>query len=100
ALVAARRISDWHGPVLAQETLTSFIAEGHLMRHVRRMRKVYGDRRTALLHALARHCGGAVSPIPGEAGLHLAARLTAPHRANVMVARAAEQGVKLQALQS
>lgn len=100
ALVAARRITDFHGPVLAQETLTSFIAEGHLMRHVRRMRKVYGERRATLLQALASHCGDRLIPIPGEAGLHLAARLAAPFRANVVVARAVEQGLKLQALQS
>jgi GntR family transcriptional regulator/MocR family aminotransferase len=100
ALIAARRISDWHGPVLAQETLTAFIAEGHLMRHVRRMRKVYGGRRATLLHALTRHCGDRLVPIPGEAGLHLSARLAAPLRANVVVARAAAQGVRVKALQS
>jgi GntR family transcriptional regulator/MocR family aminotransferase len=100
ALIAARRITDLHGPVLAQETLTGFIAEGHLMRHVRRMRKVYGERRATLLQALVRHCGDRLIPIPGEAGLHLAARLAGPLRANAVVARAAEQGLKLQALQS
>ena len=41
------------------------------------MRKVYGDRRTALLEALARHCSDRLQPIAGEAGLHLAAELTA-----------------------
>jgi len=99
ALVAAKQIADWHGPVLAQDTLTAFIAEGHLARHVRRMRKVYGERRSALLEAMARHCGDWLTPLPGEAGLHLAARLTSPVRAEAIVARAAERGVRVQDLQ-
>lgn len=99
ALVAAKQIADWHGPVLAQDTLTAFIREGHLARHVRRMRKVYGERRSALLDALARHCGDRLTPVPGEAGLHLAARLAAPVRAGAVVAEAAKRGVRVQALQ-
>jgi GntR family transcriptional regulator/MocR family aminotransferase len=100
ALVAAKRIADWHGPVLAQDTLTAFIAEGHLARHVRRMRKVYGERRLILLEAIARHGGDWLAPIPGEAGLHLAARLTGPLRAQTVVARAAGHGVHVQDLRS
>jgi GntR family transcriptional regulator/MocR family aminotransferase len=99
ALVAAKQIADWHGPVLAQDTLTAFIKEGHLARHVRRMRKVYGERRAMLLKALDRHCGKRLSPIPGEAGLHLAARLPAALRANAVIAEAARRGVGLQSLQ-
>lgn len=100
ALVAAKQIADWHGPVLAQDTLTAFITEGHLARHVRRMRKVYGERRSVLLEAMARHGGDWLTPIPGEAGLHLAARLAGPLRADAVVARAAERGVHVQNLQS
>lgn len=99
ALVAAKQIADWHGPVLAQDTLTAFIAEGHLARHVRRMRKVYGERRAALLQALADHGRGWLTPIPGEAGLHLAARVAGSIRADALVARAATLGVRLQSVQ-
>src|SRR5262249_49635926 len=66
ALVRAKRLTDWHGPVLAQDTLAPFIAEGHLARHVRKMRRIYGERRAVLLSALARHCAGRVMPIPSE----------------------------------
>lgn len=44
ALASAREHSDWHGPAIEHATLAAFIAEGHLARHVRRMRKVYADR--------------------------------------------------------
>src|SRR5262249_54566255 len=66
ALIRAKQLTDWHGAVLAQDTLAAFIAEGHLARHVRKMRRVYGERRAALLEALTRHCGEALQPLPGE----------------------------------
>lgn len=99
ALVAAKQVADWHGPVLAQDTLTAFIAEGHLARHIRRMRKVYGERRAALLDAIAKHCPEWLSPIPGEAGLHLAVRLQRPVRASTVVAKAAHHGIHVHAVQ-
>ena len=40
ALVAAKRASDGENPPLPQEALALLIAEGHLARHVRRMRRV------------------------------------------------------------
>jgi len=46
ALVAAKRFSDWHSPVPEQDTLAAFIAEGHLARYIRKMRKVYEVRRS------------------------------------------------------
>lgn len=48
AFVMAKRFSDWHSPILEQETLAAFIAEGHLARHIRKMRKIYEERRNVL----------------------------------------------------
>jgi GntR family transcriptional regulator / MocR family aminotransferase len=98
ALVGAKQLTDWHGPVLAQDTLAAFITEGHLARHVRKMRKVYGDRRATLLQALARHCGDRLAPIPAVAGLHVAARLAGSVRSGTLVARAADAEVGLESL--
>ena len=98
ALTAAKQLGDWHGDVLAQDTLAAFIAEGHLVRHVRRMRHVYAQRREALLEALARHAGDRLLPIPSNAGLHLAARLTAPVSATALQAQAMAVGIRPEAL--
>ena len=73
ALVAARRLSDWHSAVHEQDTLAAFIAEGHLARHVRRMREIYGVRRERLLDGLQKHFTRWLEPLPSAAGLHLAA---------------------------
>ena len=73
ALVAAKQLSDWNAPLVAQETLAAFIAEGHLARHVRKMRRLYGERREILQDALDRFCGDRLQVIGIGAGLHLAA---------------------------
>ncbi|WP_390347732.1 PLP-dependent aminotransferase family protein [Variovorax boronicumulans] len=95
ALVRARELADWHGPVLGQEALAAFIAEGHLARHIRRMRKLYGARRSALLDALARHGAGWLEAIPSDAGLHLSAWLHGGARDHAVVERAAAAGITL-----
>lgn len=97
ALLSARQLMDWHVPILAQETLAAFIAEGHLARHVRKMRSVYEQRRRALLAALERYAGNRIKPIPGLAGLHLAARLDS-HDADRLAAGAAATGIGLETL--
>ena len=95
ALVRMRELADWHSPVLGQDALADFIAEGHLARHIRRMRKVYGERRRALLEALVRHGADLFEAIPSQAGLHLSARLHAPLRADLLARRATEAGITL-----
>ena len=95
ALVRSRELADWHGPVLGQEALAAFIAEGHLARHIRKMRKLYGARRTALLEALSRHGAGRLATIPSSAGLHLSARLHGDTRDFTVVERAAAAGITL-----
>ncbi|WP_233839894.1 PLP-dependent aminotransferase family protein [Dyella sp. 2HG41-7] len=98
AFVNAKHQTDWHGDVLAQDTLAAFIAEGHLVRHVRHMRKVYAERRDALLDAITRHAKERLRPWPSDAGLHLAANLFASKDATTLHARAAEHGINLESL--
>ena len=95
ALAMAKELADWHCDVPAQDTLAAFIAEGHLARHVRKMRKVYGERRDALLEALARH---GLAAWPSDAGLHLSAKLPRGVRAAPLVERAAAAGIRLEGL--
>ena len=95
ALTAAKQCADWHCPVPLQDTLAAFIAEGHLARHVRKMRGVYGQRRELLLTHLRRDFDGLLAPVASSAGLHLAAYATArlDIRALAAAARGAEVGI-------
>lgn len=98
ALVAAKQAADWHCAVLSQDTLAAFIAEGHLVRHVRRMRRIYGERRQALLEALARHFKGQLDVLPSDSGLHIACIWKGAGRMGALVPRAHEAGIRLQSI--
>jgi GntR family transcriptional regulator / MocR family aminotransferase len=68
-LCAARAISGRHGSTLEQRVLARFIDEGHLARHVRRMRALYHERQTVLLDACRRHLGGRLQLERADSGL-------------------------------
>ena len=75
--VAVRYSMDIFPPYLYQEVLTDFINEGHFTRHLRKMRQVYRERRTALVESLDREfpsCEG-FDVHGAEAGMHLAMTL-------------------------
>ena len=99
ALAAAKQLSDWHAPLILQDALAAFIAEGHLARHVRKMRRIYGERRDILEANLARFCGGGVRIAGIGAGLHLAAELDPSIPAAGLIDRARESSVALDPMQ-
>lgn len=75
ALRAARSLSDLHGAHAPQAALAELMADGSLARHVRRVLRMYRERRERLVAALDRELAGALTVIPASAGLHLAAWL-------------------------
>jgi GntR family transcriptional regulator/MocR family aminotransferase len=90
AFLAMRRSIDVGLPRLEQMVLADFIAEGHFTRHIRRMRTLYAERRTALLEA--------ARDLPLEldvphTGLHLIGWLPDGVGDRAVALRAAEQGV-------
>jgi GntR family transcriptional regulator / MocR family aminotransferase len=58
-----------------QVAVAGFIAEGHLLRHVRRLRTEYAERRRVLEQMIQRHLGERAEIFPAIAGLHLAVGL-------------------------
>jgi GntR family transcriptional regulator/MocR family aminotransferase len=92
-LTAAKLLSDGRTSLTAQIALAAFIGEGHLTRHVRRMRRIYGDRRKALLEGIAGTPAGWLAPYPSAAGLHLSLRLPGEVDPKALLAAAAELGV-------
>jgi GntR family transcriptional regulator/MocR family aminotransferase len=60
---------------LEQRALALFIAEGHLERHLVRVRAHGSERQAALLDILARELGTVVSARPAAAGSHLVVRI-------------------------
>jgi GntR family transcriptional regulator/MocR family aminotransferase len=70
----AKWINDRHTPTLEQLALAEFLGEGHLDRHVRRMRRLYGHRREVLVDALTRHFGGDAAVCGDAAGMSVMVR--------------------------
>jgi GntR family transcriptional regulator/MocR family aminotransferase len=79
------------GQILTQAVLADFIAEGHFVSHIRRMRGVYAERREALLTAIRHEFGDALPVHDGASGLHLVLGLP-PSSDDVAAAEAALTG--------
>jgi GntR family transcriptional regulator / MocR family aminotransferase len=94
-VAALRSTTVRHPPVLEQAVLAAFIAEGHLGRHVRRMREVYAERRGVLVEAAAEHLGDLLTLSAVEAGLQTAGLLAPGLRAGQVVRAAAEREVEV-----
>ncbi|HLO92710.1 MAG TPA: aminotransferase class I/II-fold pyridoxal phosphate-dependent enzyme, partial [Burkholderiaceae bacterium] len=70
-LARLRAVLDRHSACMDQQVMADFIAQGHFLRHVRRMRRAARERRDALLDAWGRHIDSLGLPLPPpEAGLH------------------------------
>ncbi len=85
-LLALRLGVDFHPPSLDQAILCDFMTEGHLGRHIRRMRDMYASRLAALQHQARRYLAGLLDVSPVQAGLNTAGFLR-----NGMVSRQAEE---------
>ena len=95
AFQGAKALSDRHSPGEAQEVLARFIADGHLLRHLRRMRELYQQRQQVLIDALAKASRGAWQLQPSEQGLHLIHEPAGTRSDVPLSARAREMGVYL-----
>ncbi len=95
AFAAARALADRHAPGEAQAVLARFIAEGHLLRHLNRMRELYPQRQRVLIDALAAATDGGVQLAPAEQGLHLLLEAPAGRSDLALSAQALQAGVVL-----
>lgn len=73
-----------------QAALSSFMAEGYFTRHIARMRKLYGKRRSLLVAALAETFGDRLSVHAPPGGLQITANLPERVPAKIFSAQAAQ----------
>ena len=95
AISNAKLHSDWHNPELIQRAVAEFINQGHLFRHIHKMRAIYRKRYEALLTAISRHCADKLRVIPIHGGVHVTAILHDNYDAEVVAEKASLQGVSL-----
>jgi GntR family transcriptional regulator / MocR family aminotransferase len=86
-------------PNLEQETLASFLHEGHFERHLNRMRSAYRGRRDQLIRRLENSRLAEVATWFGEnAGLHFLLTISNGMTENELVAAAKQEGVRVYGL--
>ena len=95
---AVRQTMDLCPSSANQEVLSEFIREGHFARHIRRMRRVYEERRAALVEQLQLQLGDTCRIVGAEAGMHLALLVDSDVNDQELAVRAAEQKLWLSPL--
>ncbi|MGB7088228.1 MAG: PLP-dependent aminotransferase family protein [Phormidesmis sp.] len=101
----AKWLCDRQGALIDHFALADFIGEGHLAKHIRRMRTVYEGRRQVLVSELknisenAKTLNGGMRQsaeiLGDEAGLHVVARLPSQKSVPNVIEQARVQGVSL-----
>jgi len=92
---AARRVTDRHSAVIDQAIMCDFITEGHLGRHIRRMRQIYAERLQALRSAIEHQAGDLIMIPDAEAGVQIPAWLREDLDADVVAAELSARSVEV-----
>ncbi|MGK4595969.1 PLP-dependent aminotransferase family protein [Amycolatopsis sp. w19] len=100
ALRQAKQLMDWHGDLVTQSALASFIDEGLLARHVRKATREYSVRRDRILAFVRDELRDVLEFVPSSAGLHLCAPVSPQATVTVdsAVTEAAQAGVAVESL--
>jgi GntR family transcriptional regulator/MocR family aminotransferase len=92
---AARTVMDQCPPVVPQAVVADFIMEGHFSRHIRRMRKLYGEKRDRFVDAVEHYLGDCVTLKHSEAGMHVTCWLSDNLHAGLVWQRACEHEIEV-----
>jgi GntR family transcriptional regulator/MocR family aminotransferase len=99
-MIKIRAVMDQHSPAIDQATLARFLTEGFFLSHIKRMRKLYSDRREFFIkqfnNLLSKYF---ILEIP-EAGLHFVAWLRRKTDLPVITRVCAEIGIRPSPLSS
>lgn len=98
ALAALRVMTDRGPPALEQAVLADFIADGHLARHIRRMRALYAERLADFFALAEAELHGLMRVDPVDAGMRVIGWLPERVSDGAVRAEAARRGVMVDSL--
>jgi GntR family transcriptional regulator/MocR family aminotransferase len=98
AFTRVRELSDIFPSPLHQGVLTDFIREGHLERHIRRMRMLYMERHDILVTEIQKHLGASFEILTANAGTYLVVLLPDGWRDTIVAEKAAQADISSVAL--
>ena len=73
AFAKMRNIFGQTSSAITEEALSNFMDDGGFAEHIRKMRRLYRDRRDILLNALKENCSNILIPQQTDAGMHILA---------------------------
>ena len=82
-MIKIRAVMDQHSPAIDQATLARFLTEGFFLSHIKRMRKLYSDRREFFIEQFNNLLGKYF--IPGNSGSWVAFRCLAATETRIAV---------------
>jgi GntR family transcriptional regulator/MocR family aminotransferase len=99
-MIKIRALMDQHSPAIDQATMARFLTEGFFLSHIRRMRKLYSDRREFFIKQFNELLGKYfILEIP-EAGLHFVAWVRQKEHMPLITRVCAEIGIRPSPLSS
>jgi GntR family transcriptional regulator/MocR family aminotransferase len=93
AMIKIRAVMDQHSSAIDQATLARFLAEGFFLSHVKRMRKLYAERREFFIEQFNQLLGDRFVLQPPDAGLHFVAWLRQKSDLALVTRACAEAGL-------
>lgn len=90
-----RTYTDVQSPISEQMALMMFLRTRKMDRHIKRMRRIYGERRSILLEALTQTYEGEWHAFGDDAGLHLAVEFPGLHFDDAFRKSGQEKGINL-----
>ncbi|AHD15257.1 PLP-dependent aminotransferase family protein [Pseudomonas asiatica] len=95
AVIKAKQVTDWNTASLGQWALAKFIADGELLKHIRRCHAIYTSRRARLLYRLGSDLAPWLQAVPSTAGSHVGALFKVPVDTRLLteLARKVEVGI-------
>ena len=95
---AALSATGQFAPLITQAALADFINEGHLSRHLRRMRRIYAERRRLFIEQFDLHLGKWMKLQRVDSGIQLVGLFHLPRDDQKIAARAAKSNINVSPL--
>src|SRR4051812_8837993 len=99
-MIKIRAVMDQHSPAIDQATLARFLTEGFFLTHIKRMRKLYSDRRDFFIEQFNDLLGKYFILEMPEAGLHFVAWLRQKEQMPVITRVCTDIGIRPSPLSS
>ncbi len=71
----ARNLLGQSSSAVVEQALSRFMDDGRFVEHIRKMRRIYRERRDILFDCLTKDCADSLEPQPTDAGMHMLAWL-------------------------